>query len=309
MASQDYSALYNRTVDKHILIAFQKWPSIVPDIFHVESTKRRYVIQQGWTGYGQPIPRLPGEPIRQGSISENFNVKFTVGSVGLGDAIPIEDVDDDPTGILVQGAAKIAGGLAESFMDYVEMDITQSYLLNGFTATAGQPDGKSLFSATHLRSRTNQTTTDSNRPSTGVDLTVSSAQSAITALRTQKAPNGRPMMNSPRVLWYNPILDWNANHVFKQSLDPGTANHDDSIINRKHPGVKLVETPWLQSSGTDSAAWGLIGQEHFLYFYWRTKPRTHNDFDATTKSYLTMVDMRYARGNSDWRGTYASPGP
>lgn len=307
MASQDYAAAFNTTIDKHILVNFEGWQSIIPDIFHVDSTKKRFVTIQGWTGYGLPLSRLPGEPIVQGSISENYNIRLTVGSCGLGDAIPIEDVDDDPTGMLTQGAARIGGGMSESFMDYVEQDIC-NYLINGFSATAGMADGKSLFSLTHPQARNNPGTSYTNRPTTGVDISVSSVQSMITRIRTQKAPNGRPMNNRPRVLWYNPILDFQVKQILKQQLEPYTFDHNDNIISKQYGNIKPVETPFLQESGADADAFGMIGEQHFLYFYWRNRPRTHNDFDATTKTYLTMLDMRYTRGAGDWRGTDASPG-
>lgn len=305
MASRDYAALFDTAIDKHILTDFDNWESVIPDICHVDSTRRRIVTHQGWQGYGLPTPRFPGEPITQGEVHENYNKQFFIRSAGLGDAIPIEDVDDDPTGMLTQGAARIAGGMARSFEDYVEIDLA-NYLINGFTSTAGAPDGVSLFSTSHPRAKNNPSVTDANRPTTGVDISVAAVQSMITRIRTQKAPNGRPMRNKPRILWYNPTLDFAVQQILKQQMEPYTFDNNENII--KKYGIRPVEMPFLTESGADSDAFGIGGQEHFMWFIWRNRPRTHNDFDAVTKSYLVMLDIRHDLGHSDWRGMDASPG-
>lgn len=307
MASRDYTALFDVSIDKHLLRSFEAWDSAIPDIMHVENTTKRIVTHQGWSGYGLPVARFPGEPIVEGDVHQSFNKQYSMQSVGLGDSIPIEDIEDDPTGMLTQGSAMIAGGLAESFKDYVEIALA-NFLINGFTVTAGQPDGSSLFSLTHPRSSNNPSTTDANRPSTGVDMTVDSVQQMITRLRTQKSPNGRPMHNAPRVVWYHPSLDFTARQIFKGAMEPYTADNNENIINKKYGGIKLVELPYLSEAGLDSDAWGMIAQSHFLYFIWRNKFRAHHDFDARTKSHLVMGDIRFDLGNSDWRGTDASLG-
>jgi hypothetical protein len=307
MASRDYSAAFDRSIDKHILTSFEGWESNIPDICHVETTNRRFVTHQGWQGYGLPTPRFPGELITEGEVHQSYDKQFNMRSAGLGDSLPIEDVDDDPTGMLTQGSAMIAGGLSQSFKDYCEIDLA-SFLINGFTSTAGTPDSASLYSLTHPRSRNNPGVTDANRPTTGVDMSVATVQQMISRLRLQKAPNGRPMHNTPRVCWYNPTLDFTARQIFKQAMEPYTANNNDNIIKGKYGDIKLVEMPYLLESGVDADAWGMIADMHFLYFIWRTKFRTHNDFDARTKSYLVMGDIRYDLGHSDWRGTDASPG-
>jgi hypothetical protein len=274
---------------------------------HVEDTTRRFVTHQGWQGYGLPTPRFPGEPIVEGEIHESYNKQFSMQSAGLGDAIPLEDIEDDPTGMLTQGSAMIAGGLARSFEQYVDIQLA-TFLINGFTVTAGQPDGASLFSLTHPRSKNNSGVTDANRPSTGVDMTVDTVQQMITRLRLQKAPNGQPLHLKPRVMWYNPQLDFRAQQIMKQSVEPYTTDRNDNIISKKYGGIKLVELPYLQESGVDSDAWGMIADVHFLYFIWRSHFRAHHSFDARTKTHLVMGDIRFDLGDSSYHGTDASLG-
>jgi len=307
MASRDYTALYDASIDKHILKSFETWKSTIPDLFHVDNTTRRFVTHQGWQGYGLPTPRFPGEVIVEGDVHQSYNKQYSMQSVGMGDSIPLEDIEDDPTGMLTQGSAMIAGGLAESFKDYVELQAA-TFLINGFTVTAGQPDGVSLFSLTHPRSLNNSTVTDANRPTTGVDMSVSTVEQMITRLRLQRSPNGRPMYNKPRVMWYNPSLDFVAQKIMKQSAEAFTTDRNDSVINRKYGGIKLIELPYLQEAGVDSDAWGMIGQMHFLHFIWRNKFRAHHDFDARTKTHLVMGDIRFDLGESSYHGTDASPG-
>lgn len=305
MASQNYASAFDKSIDKHILLSFDEWDSVIPQIFHASDTKGRIVQHQGWTGYGLPVARLHGEEIAQLEVAENYGKRYTMRSVGGGDAIPIEDVDDDPAGILTQGSARIAGGLANSFTDYIETDAA-NFLINGFSVTTGMPDGDTLFSTSHNRSRSNTATTDSNRPSSGVDLSVSTLQSAITNIRTQKAPNGRPISNRPRVLWYHPQLDFQVQQILKGRMEPYTMDNNENII--KKYNIIPVEMPYLEESGAAADAWGLVGELHFLYFIWRQRYKSRSAVDGATNTYQTWGTIRYDLGPSDYRGTYGSPG-
>jgi hypothetical protein len=305
MASADFAAVFDKQIAKHLLRSFDEWDSVIPDIYHVSNMDGPFEEHMSWTGYGLPEFRLPGEEIHQSEIHENYGKRYTARSFGNGDAIPLEHIDDDPTGILTQGGARIAGGLANSFKQLTEIDAA-NYLINGFTVTAGTPDGASLFSTSHPRSKSQPGTLDANRPTAGVDISVTEVQNMITRIRTQVSPNGIPMMNRPRILWHSPSLNFQVQQILNQSREPYTMDNNDNII--KKYNIIPVEIPYLLESGVASDAWGIIAQEHFLHFLWRQRAKGRNQIDAVTNSMLTMWTIRYDLGHSDYRGTDASPG-
>lgn len=302
MASTDFLAVYDKQISKQIMLSFQEWPSRIPQLYHADSMDGPFTEHMGWRGYDLPQFRLPGEEIRQTVIHEDYSKRYTARSYGNGDSIPAEFIRDDPTGMLTQGGARIAGGIADSFKQLVELDAT-NYYLNGFTVTAGMADGVALYSASHPRAKSNAAVLDANRPTTGTALSVSEVQQSIIRLRTQYSPNNIPMMNTPRVLWTSPVLSFAARQILHQLQEPYTTEHNDNLI--ADYNIMHVELPYL---GT-SKAWGLIGEEHYNFFLWRQHYEAHNQYDAVTNSMQTFGTIRYDLGSSNYRGNDGSPGP
>jgi hypothetical protein len=306
MASNDFAAVFDKQIAKHLLLSYEEWDSVISDIYHVNTMDGPFEEHFSWAGYDLPTFRLPGEPITQSEVHQNFGKRYTARSFGNGDAIPMEHIEDDPTGILTVGGARIAGGLSNSFKQLVEIDAA-NYLINGFTVTAGTPDGASLFSLSHPRSAALLGTLDANRPTAGEDLSVAALEAMITRLRTQVSPNGVPMMNEPRILWHSPALTFQVDTILNSTQRSGTANNDTNSIKRKY-NIVPVEIPYLLESGVASDAWGLIARKHFMHFMWRQRAKGRNDIDPVTNSMLTMWTQRHDLGHSDYRGTDASPG-
>jgi hypothetical protein len=305
MASLDFAAAFDRQIEKHLLLSFDEWPTVIPVIYHTEDMEGFFEEHMSWTGYDLPTFRLPGEPITQSEIHENYGKRYTRQHFGNGDAIPMEYIEVDPTGMLTMGGARVAGGLSNSFEQLMEIAAADN-LINGFTVTAGSPDGVALFSTSHPRSKSEPGTLDANRPSAAEDISVTAVQEMITRLRTQRSPNGIPMQNEPAILWHSPALNFQVQQILQQTQEPYTTDNNENIIKKYR--IRPVEVPYLSESGVASDAWGIRAKKHFLYFFMGQRPKGRNQIDAVTNSMLTMWTMSFDIGHSDYRGNDASPG-
>ena len=309
MASQNLNPLFSAGISKNIIYNMDAWMSPIHKIFHFGTTKMRVIDHQMWAGYGLPGSRLPGEPIQAGSISASFAKRYVVNNFGLLDSFPMEDINDDIYGIINLGIPKVGGGMARSFQDQYDTDTAAWFSTSGYgTSPQYMADGKSLFNTAHPVSSTNAATW-SNRPSTDVDLSIASVQAGITNLRLQKLPNNISYANvNPRILVINPAQSFVAQQIVKQTLEVGTADHNDNFI--KPYDIEIVQWPFFQVSGATGSnnAWFLVGDDHFLNFFMRSDFETDSDKDINTNSQIVIGTSRYAFGADDARFTYGSKG-
>ncbi len=311
MASQNLAPLFNSTIDKNLFLEFQDWDPGYRRVYHMSTTNRRTVLHQSWQGYSMPQQRYPGNVFAQGMIQPSFNKLYIIRRWGLGDSFAREDVEDDLTGILTKGLPSVGGGMARAFQNRMETDAMGFLATQGFASgtVVGMADGKSLFNTAHPISQSNTGSTWANRPSVDVDLSISSAQAAITNLRTQKAPDNITFMqNRPRCLLINPVNSFIAPQILKQKMERGTTDNNTNYISDYN--IDIVEDPFWQVSGSTGTynGWAMFGQEHYLNFILRQAYRTYSWFDGSTASYCTVVDAGWDEGASDARGTYASKG-
>src|ERR1700722_12859650 len=99
-AQSNYSSLMNRGVDKQVFVTMTRQRPVYSDIFHMTVTRSRYLQMQTWKGFYLPQPRQPGQNIQDGSFGQSFGINMQVRNWGLGLALPYEDVEDDPYGVL-----------------------------------------------------------------------------------------------------------------------------------------------------------------------------------------------------------------
>ncbi len=59
---------------------------------------------------------------------------------------------------------------------------------------------------------------------------------------------------------------------------------------------------------TDNDAWFLVGDIHYLKFFWRQKLAFDSAIDFDTDDAKFKATMRFSLGHSDWRGVYGVPG-
>jgi len=145
---------------------------------------------------------------------------------------------------------------------------------NGF-GTQTTIDGVSVFSNSHVNE--NGDTVDNLE--TGV-LNDSNLNIAVDSLRTQVSQTGVILGYEPKFLLTPSILHQTGMSVAKSVLRAGTGNNDLNYFSEMYPGMKVVYSPFLDSTST--TAYFLGSQTHGIYRFER-------------ETFFTdLVDWRYS---------------
>jgi hypothetical protein len=115
---------------------------------------------------------------------------------------------------------------------------------NGFT-TQTTIDGVALFSNSHVNE--NGDTVDNLE--TGA-LTDSNLNIAINSLRTQLSQTGVILGYEPKFLLTPSVLHQTGMSIAKSVLRAGTGNNDLNYFSEMYPGMKVVYSPFLDSTST-----------------------------------------------------------
>lgn len=194
---------------------------------------------------------------------------------------------------------KLPQALARSATETVEIT-TANIFNNGFSDNGF--DGVPLFSTSHPRLGAG---TQSNKPTTDADLSVSSLTSGLTSIEKYEDERGLKLPTKA-VLLAIPTDLWNvAEELIGSDYKPYTSNNEVNALQKKD----LQYFVWHYLTDTD--AWFLLAEKpnHKLKFFWRVRPgalRKSTDFDSTNLKHLQR--MRFSVGYSHYMGTYGSQG-
>jgi phage major head subunit gpT-like protein len=216
----------------------------------------------------------------------------------MGFAITEEAMEDNLYDSL---SARYTKALARA-MAYTKQVKAASLLNTGFT-TFQSGDGVTLFNTAHP---TVSGFTNSNRPTTDVDLNETSLEQAVIDIAAFKDERGLLIAARPRKLIVPPSLMFVATRLLETDQRVGTADNDINAIrsNGSIPGGYAVNH-YL----TDNDAFFIKtdvpnGMKHFV----RTALTTAMDGDFDTGNVRYKSRERYSFGVSDPLGMYASPG-
>jgi phage major head subunit gpT-like protein len=172
------------------------------------------------------------------------NKTLTINKYGLGFSISEEAVDDGKFDFISDAVRKLAKSAKET-QEIAAMNI----LNNGFT-TETTADGQYLFDTDHSLP---SGLTFRNKPSSDVDLSASSLDSALVDFETQQIGDSGIIMNiKPKVLLVPSGLARYAKELIGSELKADTA--DNNMNSLKQDGLIVVSSPHL----TDSDAWFLL---------------------------------------------------
>lgn len=123
-----------------------------------------------------------------------------------------------------------------------------SVYYNGFTTAQTTVDGAAVFSNTH----TNALGQTVDNLETGA-LNDDNLNTVITSLRTQPSQSGVTTGYNPDFLFCSALLHRTANSVAKSVLRAGTGNNDVNYWSDMYPEMKVVYSPFFDTSGVTSA--------------------------------------------------------
>ena len=269
------------------------------EIYEVESSERSFAEETKLAGFGAAPVKNEGQGIAYDNAQEAWTARYNHETIALGFSITEEAVEDNLYDSL---SSRYTKALARA-MAYTKQVKGAAVLNNAFSGSYLYGDGKSLCATDHplVNGATN-----SNRPTTGVDLNETSLENAVIQIAAWTDEKGLLIAAKPKKLVIPPALMFVATRLLETTQRVGTADNDINALksNGSIPGGYTVNH-FL----TDTNAWFLLtdvpnGLKHFV----RTSLDTKMDGDFDTGNVRYKARERYSFGVSDPMGLYGSPG-
>jgi hypothetical protein len=269
------------------------------EIYAIESSERSFEEETKLSGFSAAPVKNEGAAIAYDNAQEAWTARYNHETIAMGFSITEEAIEDNLYDSLSSRYTKaLARGMA-----YTKQVKAASILNNAFSSQYVYGDGVALCSTAHPLVSGG---TNSNRPSTGVDLNETSLEAAVIQIAGWTDERGLLIAAKPRKLIIPPSLQFVATRLLETSLRVGTTDNDiNALKNNGSIPDGFAINHWL----TDTNAWFLTtdvpnGLKHFV----RMPMATSMDGDFDTGNVRYKARERYAFGVSDPLGIYGSPG-
>ena len=269
------------------------------ELYEIEASERSFEEETKLSGFSAAPVKSEGAAIAYDNAQEAWTTRYSHETIALGFSVTEEAIEDNLYDSL---SARYTKALARG-MSYTKQVKAASVLNNGFSSSYLGGDGSSLFSTTHpLVSGA----TNSNTPSTPVDLNETSLEAAVIQIAAWTDERTLLIAAKPRKLVVPPALMFVATRLLETKLRTGTNNNDISaIVNNGTVPEGYTVNHFL----TDVNAWFLLtdvpnGLKHFV----RTPLQNSMDGDFDTGNVRYKSRERYSFGWSDPLGVWGSSG-
>ena len=269
------------------------------EIYETETSERSFEEETKLAGFSAAPVKNEGQAIAYDNAQEAWTARYNHETIAMGFSITEEAMEDNLYDSL---SARYTKGLARA-MAYTKQVKGAAILNSGFSSAVTYGDGVSLFSTAHPLVSGG---TNSNRPSTAVDLNETSLEAAVIQIAAWTDERDLLIAAKPRKLIVPPALMFVATRLLETELRVGTTDND---INALKNNGSIPEGYTVNHFLTDSNAWFLTtdvpnGLKHFV----RTPLSTSMDGDFDTGNARYKARERYSFGVSDPLGIYGSPG-
>jgi len=269
------------------------------EIYETETSERSFEEETKLSGFSAAPVKNEGSAIAYDNAQEAWSTRYTHETIALGFSITEEAIEDNLYDSL---SARYTKSLARA-MAYTKQVKAAAVLNNGFSSSYPGGDGVSLFNANHplISGGTN-----SNTPSTQVDLNETSLEAAVIQIAAWTDERGLLIAAKPKKLIVPPALMFTAKRLLDTELRVATADNDINAI--KQMGA-IPEGYTVNHFLTDTNAWFLTtdvpnGLKHFV----RTPLQNSMDGDFDTGNVRYKARERYSFGWSDPLGMWGSSG-
>lgn len=281
-------------------------------LFAFINTDKSVLRTTGLTGYGLLEEFNEGDALPETSNIKTYETLYTIRDNGK--AVTVTDdclKDRERLGSKLDEMANLSRS--------AEISVVKSafQILNGGLVTTAKVNGttlhryndEALFSTSHARA--DGGTAQSNASATSIALTELNLETGRLALVKQLTDIGLPILDIGKINLVVPDdLEKNAVIYTASSKRASTANND---LNFYEGNINTISSRWLNATNGGSAtAWFLVatiaGLPSILRVYRQGGPEFKNSVDGKTWNQTFGVKNRYAVGNSDWRGCWASAG-
>ena len=269
------------------------------EIYETETSERSFEEETKLSGFSAAPVKNEGSAIAYDNAQEAWSTRYTHETIALGFSITEEAIEDNLYDSL---SARYTKSLARA-MAYTKQVKAAAVLNNGFSSSYPGGDGVSLFNASHplISGGTN-----SNTPTTQVDLNETSLEAAVIQIAAWTDERGLLIAAKPKKMIVPPALMFVAKRLLDTELRVSTADNDINAI--KQMGA-IPEGYAVNHFLTDTNAWFLTtdvpnGLKHFV----RTPLSNSMDGDFDTGNVRYKARERYSFGWSDPLGMWGSSG-
>ena len=269
------------------------------EIYETETSERSFEEETKLSGFSAAPVKNEGSAIQYDNAQEAWSTRYNHETIALGFSITEEAVEDNLYDSL---SARYTKSLARA-MAYTKQVKAAAVLNNGFSSSYPGGDGVALFSTAHPLVSGG---TNSNTPSTQVDLNETSLEAAVIQIAAWTDERGLLIAAKPKKLIVPPALMFTAKRLLDTELRVATADNDINAI--KQMGA-IPEGYTVNHFLTDSNAWFLTtdvpnGMKHFV----RTPLQNSMDGDFDTGNVRYKARERYSFGWSDPLGMWGTSG-
>jgi len=269
------------------------------EIYETETSERSFEEETKLSGFSAAPVKNEGTAIAYDNAQEAWTTRYNHETIALGFSITEEAIEDNLYDSL---SGRYTKGLARA-MAYTKQVKAAAVLNNGFNSSYVGGDGVSLFNYSHPLVNGG---TNSNTPSTQVDLNETSIEAAVIQIAAWTDERGLLIAAKPKKLIIPPQLMFVAKRLLDTELRVATTNNDINAI--KQMGA-IPEGYTVNHFLTDPNAWFLTtdvpnGLKHFV----RTPLAQSMDGDFDTGNVRYKARERYSFGWSDPLGIWGSSG-
>jgi hypothetical protein len=269
------------------------------EIYETETSERSFEEETKLSGFSAAPVKNEGSAIAYDNAQEAWTTRYTHETIALGFSITEEAIEDNLYDSL---SARYTKSLARA-MAYTKQVKAAAVLNNGFSSSYPGGDGVALFSTAHPLVSGG---TNSNTPSTQVDLNETSLEAAVIQIAAWTDERGLLIAAKPKKMIVPPNLMFVAKRLLDTELRVSTADNDINAI--KQMGA-IPEGYAVNHFLTDTNAWFLTtdvpnGLKHFV----RSPLANSMDGDFDTGNVRYKARERYSFGWSDPLGMWGSSG-
>ena len=269
------------------------------EIYETETSERSFEEETKLSGFSAAPVKNEGSALAYDNAQEAWTARYTHETIAMGFSITEEAIEDNLYDSL---SSRYTKALARA-MAYTKQVKGAAVLNNGFSSSYPGGDGVALFSTAHPLVSGG---TNSNTPSTQVDLNETSLEAAVIQIAGWTDERGLLIAAKPKKMVIPTALMFVAERLLETSLRVGTADNDINAI--KNMGA-IPEGYTVNHFLTDPNAWFLTtdvpnGMKHFI----RTPLQNSMDGDFDTGNVRYKARERYSFGWSDPLGMWGSSG-
>lgn len=269
------------------------------ELFETETSERAFEEEVKLSGFSAAPVKNEGNAIVYDNAQETWVARYNHETIAMGFSITEEAIEDNLYDSL---SARYTKSLSRA-MAYTRQVKGAAVLNNAFNSTYLGGDGVVLCSTAHPLVSGG---TNSNRPTTGVDLNETSLEAAVIQIAAWTDERGLLIAAKPKKLVIPPALMFVATRLLETQLRVQTADNDINAL--KFMG-SIPQGFSVNHYLTDTNAWFLLtdvpnGLKHFKRVALSTA--MEGDFDTGNVRYKARE--RYSYGWSDPLGIWGSPG-